>query len=709
MNFTIKKLTVENFKSFKFFEVEFGDKTTIKGDNETGKSTVYDAILWCLIGKNSLGETQFEMLPMGAENEISPKVELECLLDDKPVTLTRVYQAKFAKDKTFRKRETECFINGITKGVRAFDEYISANIARSDIFRLLTNPLYFTEQMLPPKGIVISQAQRNMLYEIAKDTIASDKLFAESNPDFAELVEHLKRYDNITDYRSALRTDLFKTQLSANDYPTKVQQQASNFVELDFNPDDVKKLYAESEDSITWLNEKVNTIRAEIDKKNSQLREKIATHRTEDALLKVQNEAYKAKQISEHAREMLNKTKEYRDEIFRVESEYNNKKSKADLLKSKISSLEAQAKREENDLKSKRAEYERIAKEQPIIKETCPTCEQRLPEASISSTKAKCEAQKKERLASVTTLGKEAKERYDATMTAIQSIQDELTAVGELEYPKELNDLKGLLKGVEASDGLFEPDNMPGYIENSRQYRQEAELAETQITALSADVGSQIADLKAQIAGVEATKKSLDSKILAFEHNEIIQQGLDKLKAEQKEINIKLDGLQRLMDLTKNFLEEKSRQTLTAINGMFELVEWKLFDYTLEGDLREVCIPMVNGVEYSGLSYSTKLLAGIDIIKTFQRVNDVYLPICVDNSESINFDQMMGNQMIFLNRVEENCPATHKADYLDENGEVIGEFDNICGGQAGRRKENGTWTCKECGHTWKKKLEITKE
>ena len=63
----------------------------------------------------------------------------------------------------------------------------------------------------------------------------------------------------------------------------------------------------------------------------------------------------------------------------------------------------------------------------------------------------------------------------------------------------------------------------------------------------------QIADLKAQIAGVEATKKSLDSKIKAFEHNEIIQQGLDKLKAEQKEINIKLDGLQRLMDLTKKF------------------------------------------------------------------------------------------------------------------------------------------------------------
>ena len=94
MNFTITKLTTENFKSFKNFSIEFGQKTIISGDNETGKSTVYDAILYCLIGKNSLGETQFEVVPTGAENEISPKVELECLIGEKPLTLTRIYQSK---------------------------------------------------------------------------------------------------------------------------------------------------------------------------------------------------------------------------------------------------------------------------------------------------------------------------------------------------------------------------------------------------------------------------------------------------------------------------------------------------------------------------------------------------------------------------------------------------------------------------------------
>ena len=420
-----------------------------------------------------------------------------------------------------------------------------------------------------------------------------------------------------------------------------------------------------------------------------ELRDVVVKNRTEDALLAAQNEKHKSKQVAEHGREMLEKTKEYRDEIFRLESEYNGQKNKADLLKAKIANLEAQSRREETELNSLRAEYQRIFATQTPINEICPTCSQKLPADRIAATKEKVEAKKKEELASCASRGKTAADRHNATLAEIQALRDELTAMGELEYPQELNRLKGLLRGVEAADELFEPDNMPGYIENSRQYRQEAELAETQIDVIRRDGEAEIADLKAQIAGVEATKKSLDSKIKAIEHNEIIQQGLDKLKAEQKEINIKLDGLQRMMDLTKKFLEEKSRQTLTAINSMFELVEWKLFDYTLEGDLREVCIPMVNGVEYAGLSYSTKLLAGIDIIKTFQRVNDVYLPICVDNSESINFDQSMNNQMIFLTRVDENCPE--------------------CKGQAGRRNNKGLWTCKSCGHTWKKKLEITKE
>ena len=147
----------------------------------------------------------------------------------------------------------------------------------------------------------------------------------------------------------------------------------------------------------------------------------------EDALLKAQNEAYKAKQMSEHSARNARKTKEYRDEIFRLENEYNNKKSKADLLKSKISSLEAQAKREEAELNSLRAEYQRIFATRPHQRNMSDLLAG-LPADRIAATKEKLKPRKKKNLPLVSR-GKTAAERHNATLAEIQA-RDELTAMG---------------------------------------------------------------------------------------------------------------------------------------------------------------------------------------------------------------------------------------------------------------------------------------
>ena len=60
MRILYKKVTLEYFKGVRNLEVEFNDDTTrISGANRTGKTTVADAITWCLFGKDSAGRTQF--------------------------------------------------------------------------------------------------------------------------------------------------------------------------------------------------------------------------------------------------------------------------------------------------------------------------------------------------------------------------------------------------------------------------------------------------------------------------------------------------------------------------------------------------------------------------------------------------------------------------------------------------------------------------
>ena len=324
---------------------------------------------------------------------------------------------------------------------------------------------------------------------------------------------------------------------------------------------------------------------------------------------------------------MFAKTKEYRDEISKIENEYNQKKGQMVLFQSTVDGLKLRISREEKDLIAKRTELTNLMAQKPTIKEVCPTCEQKLPTDSIKSATEKYEQQKKTAIGKLIEQGKAIKTEYDI-VSQLQAKQARVKHISHIRIPHRVKQgLKTLLKEVEDSDG-FEPTNMVGFIENSRQLRQESEQSELKIKTLTEQLENETSQIKATIQGLRAKQTTLSEKMKAISHNELIQEGVDKLRAEQKEINIKLDGLQRLMDLTKTFLEDKSKRTKDVINSLFELVDWKLFDYTLDGDLREVCIPTVNGVEYSGLSYSTKLLVGIDIIKTFQKFYDCYLPMC---------------------------------------------------------------------------------
>ena len=54
MNVRIQKMTIENFKGVKNLEIQFdGQNAVIYGDNATGKTSLFDAFLWLLFGKDS--------------------------------------------------------------------------------------------------------------------------------------------------------------------------------------------------------------------------------------------------------------------------------------------------------------------------------------------------------------------------------------------------------------------------------------------------------------------------------------------------------------------------------------------------------------------------------------------------------------------------------------------------------------------------------
>jgi hypothetical protein len=78
------------------------------------------------------------------------------------------------------------------------------------------------------------------------------------------------------------------------------------------------------------------------------------------------------------------------------------------------------------------------------------------------------------------------------------------------------------------------------------------------------------------------------------------------------------------------------------------LVSFKLFEIQLNGNEKEVCETLYNGVPFNDLNNAGKIQAGLDIIKTLSAHHNLYLPIFIDNRESVTWLPSTNSQLINL-------------------------------------------------------------
>src|SRR5690606_6468494 len=117
-------LRLRNFKGIRQFELrpEGGD-VTVFGDNGTGKTTLADAFMWLLFGKDSQNRADFEVKTLGPdgqpihnlEHEVEAELEFE---GGRRVILRKVYQEKWTKRRGQAQREfaghtTDHYVDGV--------------------------------------------------------------------------------------------------------------------------------------------------------------------------------------------------------------------------------------------------------------------------------------------------------------------------------------------------------------------------------------------------------------------------------------------------------------------------------------------------------------------------------------------------------------------------------------------------------------------
>lgn len=677
MRFTLKKISLNNFKGFKKMDVEFSPESTlIEGDNETGKTTLYDAFCYCISKKSSDGSTDFGIKPNFATEIVSPSVEVEAEIDEKPVTLKRVYQAKFTRDKKFSGYKTECFINGIPTGIKEFEKYIADFVGEEEVFKLLTFPNYFTELMTTANGETVSQRQCKALKHMAN--VESDKSIAESEEAFQPLLELLKRYDSVDDIQKFYKSEVKRIHQQIDDIPIRVEQQAKNILKV--------------EKSETELNTMLSSVSAKIDAlrtQNAPTPESMNQVNSIKAQLESARQEFSKVQNKE-SRLMFDEKNQYIEKLNEIRnSEHKNNRKVSDIesqiesLLVRIDGLTCSKTFKLDYIRQDSEELERFNGSDAYI---CPTCGSKLERDNPLSEELK----RKHEI-----LKNDIHELYVALAGIDKEIEESQNEIDDLSVQKA--DLQKELGRLAESEAKLQ-EEYKSKVESIKETvadeiqskRSTVDLLEKELKAANARCDKELKQKFSEIAYEQTEAEDEKQKILLelnkIDSNRRCQKMIEELEESRDKYSAELDKAQMYLDLSEEFIKKRSKLLEDAVNKLFDNVRFKFTREAKSGKVSESCIPTFNGQNYQDLSASTKLICNLDIVKGFQRYYNAYLPLFIDNAEGITETLDCDAQTVLLSVKKEVCPK--------------------CGGETGRKQENGFWKCKECGYEFKKHFEV---
>ena len=130
--------------------IDFNTVNTVLGDNATGKTTIMNAFLWCLFGKDIEDRKDFEIKTYDKEGKIIERlehsVELVLDVDSKEITLKEFFQ-KNGKKRVLMTLSSQVmklhtFWNEVPLKQMDYQSKIK-DLIDEGLFKLLTNVNYF--------------------------------------------------------------------------------------------------------------------------------------------------------------------------------------------------------------------------------------------------------------------------------------------------------------------------------------------------------------------------------------------------------------------------------------------------------------------------------------------------------------------------------------------------------------------------------------
>lgn len=625
--------------------------TFILGGNGLGKSRHFNAFCWLLFGKDSEDRKDFEVRSYDSNHNLLHRcecsVEATLIVDGEELTIKREFAEQWTKprgqvDEVFSGNVTLCTWNGTPIKVGEYQSRVNECIINDTLFKMLTNPKYFTEKMK-------WQEQREVLLQMAG--VKSDEEIATDNEEFKKLLDILSG-KSLSDYRKEISAEKKRLKAELNEIGPRIDQTQKMMPE----PEDwaaIEKQLKEVDKQISELTKQL-TDAASLDeaciKEKQEVVHKIALSKAKLQELQdmQQLEATKlARAFNTERREIESNLKTANEELSTLTIDCNRNNERVAYLNKEITNITQQ-------LDTLRSEWHKINSRVYGGEETCPHCGQRLPEDRLQEMHNIFDNKKRTDLEANNEQGKELKCRLDDYNGELSSKTTEIERLSNAVTSKQ-SEIDNLYKQLSIT-----PEKKVNDFAFAKT--EEMEAIEQQITTLEAkykevdnkDDNEILKDIERRRDVLADERTALQTRLqkrLQIEHSNI---EIERLENAGRELSQKIADVEQREYVAAKFTKKKIEDCENRINSMFDLVKFQLFDYTQDGNEFECCTCLVEGVPYATANSASKVNAGLDIIRSLCKFNNVTAPIFCDGSESVNNYIEMDSQMIFLKVTTDN-------------------------------------------------------
>lgn len=629
MKILFKSLEIENFMSYDKFDIDFDDvKTTLRGFNGAGKTTILNAICWCLFKKDYYDRSKFDLKPIKdgvSQEELETKVALIFSVDGNENVIERINKKGLNTTKVngavFKEKEYLIYVQE-TLGINEEDFKLIANpnyaiglnwkdlrnIVFGYVGEVKDEDIFNEEPSLKPlankiETMGIEKVRQGVMSNISD---IKNKMLPELNGKI-QLVE-----DEVTHLESVASTLTEK-----QEQLTKIDSQIENYMKIVENENNKKNEKQKLLNEISKLNNKIDTF--EIEKKNLKVQ-------GEQINLEIKSKTNIEELRSKDILEQQSKIQKFHISLQGQLSRFNGLKEDYTLYEEEIKKISEEVVRVES--------------------EVCPTCNKPLTEEEIKISLQNLELLKENKI-------KERKEINERTKTMLLDLKEKISFEKE-----EFNKEKELLEEIKVRDytHLIEENfELTTLNQNKEKLLEDYNRLDVEIK----QCGLEIDKINISIEEIPAEEQVGDYRDLVEQRDDLALQLQDvskfneskdllvKLTEDKLELEKKYKQSEVALELVKKYQSIKSKKTEEALRNYFNDISFITQEIAKNGKTEETFKVYLGGRPYETLSGGEKMRSQLDLLNGIQKLKSINMPVLIDSiSELDKMPEYINSQLV---------------------------------------------------------------